>query len=520
MEKTSYDDIPYNCVPASRLQPDRLASVATLFGMTPPPVRTCRVLELGCANGSNVIAMGYALPQAQCTGIDLSARQIEQGEALLSLANLPNVTLKQMNIMDIDAGFGQFDYIIAHGIYSWVPEAVQDKLLAICKQNLAPDGVAYVSFNTRPGWNMRSTIRDMMLYHAQQFDDTQTQIEQMKALLKFLADAGKDDKTLHGLFYQKEFNIFKELPNEYLFHEFLEEYNQPVYFYEFAEHAGRHGLQYLGDTDVQTMFSEEVIPKGAGKLQNLSLNHREQYFDFINNRMFRHCLLCHQEIKLRRNVYPNMMKQFHIASQLRAVDDIDLFSNKPQKFEKADLGGVEEDAPLAKAALLYLSERWPQAVGFSELLQQACLRLNGRALPPAELEEQEQQLAEPLLKCYLGGVIEAFTCPPRCTIDLNPRPEVSALARVQISRGNFSVSSLRAGQLQLPPVYQDIVPFIDGRHDRAALIALLRDLTEKGVIVAQHKGQAVAREEVSDALLHDLLQGVLTTLARSALLVA
>src|SRR5260370_36089437 len=166
---TSYDELPYDDKPIRATHPDNLAAIATLYGMTPPPLDRCRVLELGCAAGHNLIAMAISLPEARFTGIDLSPRQIADGQATVAALGLPNVKLQALSVLDMDDAFGQFDYIIAHGIYSWVPAAVQDKVLSVCARNLATDGVAYGSYNTYPGWHQRGMVREMMNYHVRQF---------------------------------------------------------------------------------------------------------------------------------------------------------------------------------------------------------------------------------------------------------------------------------------------------------------------------------------------------------------
>src|SRR5438093_4154914 len=138
--RTTYDEVLYPSHTHSQTHPDRLATIATLFGMTPAPVDGCRVLELGCGDGGNLIPMAFGLPGSEFVGIDLAARPIGSGQALVEALGLKNITLRPLDIMQISSDFGRFDYIIAHGLYSWVPPAVQDKILAICKANLAPEG--------------------------------------------------------------------------------------------------------------------------------------------------------------------------------------------------------------------------------------------------------------------------------------------------------------------------------------------------------------------------------------------
>src|SRR6266851_5993395 len=151
----SYDEVPYHSFPFADSHPDRLATVAHLFGLTPPDPQTARILELGCASGGNLLPMAELYPQGRFIGIDLSERQIAAGQQAVTAVGLTNLELRQASILDVDASWGQFDYVIAHGVFSWVPEPVQDKILSICHTNLQPNGIAYISYNTLPGWHMR-----------------------------------------------------------------------------------------------------------------------------------------------------------------------------------------------------------------------------------------------------------------------------------------------------------------------------------------------------------------------------
>ena len=148
--QTDYDEVPYPSLSYAQTHPDRLATIATLLGLQPAPVTHCRVLELGCAGGGNLLPMAQGLPGSEFVGLDVSEAQITAGQTLRQALGLNNLTLTQMDILDVPAGLGQFDYIIAHGIYSWVPPQVRDKVLQVCQDHLAPQGVAYVSYNCYP----------------------------------------------------------------------------------------------------------------------------------------------------------------------------------------------------------------------------------------------------------------------------------------------------------------------------------------------------------------------------------
>ncbi len=162
--------------------------------MTPAPIEKCRVLELGCAQGGNLIPMAFNLPECEFLGVDLSPNQIAAGCEMISAVDLKNITLKQVNLLDFNESEGIFDYIISHGVYSWIPENVQEKIFHICRTQLNPQGIAYISYNTFPGWKMKGMIRDMMLYHSSGIKDPETKANQARALIAFLSDVVTAEK--------------------------------------------------------------------------------------------------------------------------------------------------------------------------------------------------------------------------------------------------------------------------------------------------------------------------------------
>jgi 2-polyprenyl-3-methyl-5-hydroxy-6-metoxy-1,4-benzoquinol methylase len=160
-----YDSVPYPSLAFLQTHPDRLAVLGTLYGMIPPPVEHCRVLEMGCGDGSNLIPMAYGLPGSEFMGVDLAANPVERAQQRVRRLDLKNIRIEQMDLMEIDANFGKFDYIIAHGVYAWVPEPIQKKILEICGANLSANGVAFVSYNTSPAGHVRQALRQMMQFH-------------------------------------------------------------------------------------------------------------------------------------------------------------------------------------------------------------------------------------------------------------------------------------------------------------------------------------------------------------------
>ncbi|MBC7911996.1 MAG: methyltransferase domain-containing protein, partial [Pyrinomonadaceae bacterium] len=240
----SYEEVLYPSYLHVQTQPDRLATMAAFYGMQPAPVEKCRVLELGCSDGSNLIPYAFHLPESEFIGIDLAARSVAIGQKRIEALGLKNVQLRVFDVMDVDESFGQFDYIVAHGLFSWVPPEVREKILDICRRNLSPQGVAHVSYNAYPGCHFRDMTREMMLFHVRNVTDPQERIVQAIALIKFLSESFAET-DLYRMFIKNELESLLERRQEQIFHDDLEQFNQPYYFHQFIEKAAAHDLQFL-----------------------------------------------------------------------------------------------------------------------------------------------------------------------------------------------------------------------------------------------------------------------------------
>ncbi len=517
LDQMSYDELPYTCSAMPYAQPDRLATLATLFGMTPPAVATCRVLELGCCDGSNIIATAHQLPQAECWGIDWSAQQIAHGQALVKTLGLQNITLKQLNILEIEENLGQFDYIIAHGIYSWVSAPVQAKIFQICKHHLTPQGVAYISYNTKPGWNVRDILRDMMRYYGAAVD-TPKRTEQLKTLLQLIAKTINAEQTAYNQVVHEELTHFAQLPEHFIFKEFLEEEHQPEYFHQFIAKAHSHGLEYLADAFLSTMLVSNFPPTVAEELQVFQshLIYQEQMMDFLRNRRFRHTLLCHQDTPLNRHLSPAVLNYFYIASSLQPVANM----AKPlQQFANTQ-GSVSTEQPIIQLALQYLSQQWPKAVAFTELVAQ----IKSHQDDPPSVQEQAI-LADALFNCYAKGLMDWYTQPPQLISTITTYPQASSLARWQ-AQHSHRVTNQRSEVVTIENgICLRLLPYLDGTHDQTALLRQLNEWVEQGLLTIhikhQETGEAINlpaenRQEILEKLLVDALQ----LIAQTALLVA
>lgn len=502
--ETPYDVVPYPGQLLAQTHPERLATIGKLFGMTPAAVTNCRVLELGCGSAENLIPMAWALPESQFTGVDLAGSAIQQGQELVTHLGLKNCRLIHEDILKIDATWGQFDYIIAHGVYAWVPEAVRNQLLAICHQCLAPQGIAFISYNAYPGAHLSAMLREMMLFHVRDFTTPQERIQQALTLAKLVAGPHPSIANPVQDWLQTETQrLLNNHPGQ-AYHDELATVHAPVYFTDFIEHARRHELQFVGEADFQDMSDRPFSDEGQQALKQLAGDRirREQYRDFFKLRRFRQTLLTHATTNVATAPDPTAVDAMLVRLFLPTVaSNTDLNAQVTTTFSTQPRGQVQTDLPLGKAALHHLIAEYPQALPLTELLTAARAKLAIAGLALADIESDRRVLSGFMLQLYESGVTRLHTWVADLPRKAGPQPTASPLARWQIARGP-RVTTLKHQSVEVEDLIgQLLLGLLDGTRDRAALCeALAAGLEARGVQLNQEQTAAALREELSTGL--------------------
>ena len=374
----AYDAVPYASHPFPQSAPENLEAIAHLFGLAACPPAQARVLELGCASGGNLIPLAARYPGLQAVGIDLSTVQVQQGLQDIARTGLTNVTLKNMNLEAVDASLGQFDYIICHGVYSWVPPAVQTAILRIASENLAPNGVVYISYNTYPGWKAREIVRDAMLLRGADRATPAEQLSYARGMVEFLHDMARDGSVLKKTL-EETMPTIQNGQDYYLIHEFLEACNAPCYLKDFVAAAGVQGLAYLGDAEPSTMFVSNYGDKVATPLLKECGNSQvmlEQYIDFIVNRQFRQTLLVKQSraADVRYQLDHVRFRQMAYAAFFQGDEPITL-AGGPVQCKAWRNVVVSLHTPVRKALALTLNAHYPATLFHEELVAAVCSTL-------------------------------------------------------------------------------------------------------------------------------------------------
>ena len=299
MQQTIYKELGYKSYPFPFTTPAYLEAYGTLVGLKPPIAKTARVLELGATYGGNIISQAVHNPEATFVGIELSQDQVEKGNKIISDAKLDNVSLLQGDILNFDESLGNFDYIIAHGFYSWISDEMKDKLLDIISHHLADNGIAYVSYNTYPGWHTMEEVRQLMLFANRGYDELTHKEKVLRGktvgslvgaqILNYDNLKERNSKFLGAL------RSVMQKDDYYVGHDHLEPHNDPCYFYQFNDHLKAHNLSYVCDADLTLSMVRTYDESIADKLEKLAPNSQadqEQYLDFMLDTTFRKSIIC------------------------------------------------------------------------------------------------------------------------------------------------------------------------------------------------------------------------------------
>lgn len=501
----SYDDLPYESLPLPDTHPDYLRAIARLYGVAAAPMAACRVLELGCAGGGNLLPLAWYFPGSQCTGVELAQGHVNEANGLISELRLNNVRVLHRSITDSMDDLGEFDYILAHGVYSWVPRPVQDRLLEICGQHLAPNGIAYISYNTLPGWHVRGLLRDALLTYCAPNGPASQRLAQAHTLFDLMEPALRAQTSLDAQLALQEIDYLRRAAPSYVYHEYLEEINEPLHFGTFMQRAADAGLAYLADAELWTMFPDTLGSDAAAAFAAVPDRlQQEQMLDLARLRKFRRSLLVRKDISVRSTPDLAALETLAYFAEVSSPEEIDLGNNTAQNFSGPSSNIYSVSQPLAKAALMLLTMQYPQAIGWKELEQRATelVTAHGGSLGNDATDTYRTEFFSLIAYQAVRPTLEIHAA-----IDaLAARPCAHPLARAQATRGRI-VASLRHTAVELDTLSVTLLSYLDGTRSLPELASLMAS-------ALQQQGQTLA----DSAAIESACAQMLWTFARQGLL--
>ncbi|MCH5052355.1 methyltransferase regulatory domain-containing protein [Pectobacterium aquaticum] len=523
----SYDRQVYESCAFPFSSPGHLRAAAQLYGVESVPLANARVLELGCAGGGNLLPFALAYPDAYVVGVDLSAMQIGQGQELVAELGLKNLHLHAMSLTDITPEFGEFDYIITHGVFSWIPPEVRSGMLRVMRENLSPNGIAYISFNTYPGWKAGDVIRDAMLLHSHGLQDDETRLSSAKAVLGLFSDGIASNNPMSSAL-SGVVNQLRGLSDYYIVHEYLESFNSPCYLLEFADMLQQNGLEHVGDAEVHTELA-------AVYGQNVQLNHsliaigqprvmRQQYLDFAVGRNFRKSIVVHQARAEQVKISPDLeyLMTFHWAGYFEETPYEAGSGRGTRRFVNHSNVDVLTSNATVLTIIQSLTDVWPATLDTNALVIR--VKTNSGC---DEADARKQVQAALLVLFNLNRL--RYSLEPGPYTDYNKtaalaQPNlVPSLAALVAKRQTASFGVLPYNlwhetiNLKLNETEKYILPYLDGSRTVTELRALLRDALHHGW-TPNTDGVSLKGQRNLDTVAGKILTNLLNLLHKTALL--
>lgn len=470
MEPTTYDQVRYPGKFYPQSSADRLATLGRLCGLQTTLPTKCRLLELGCGDGGNLIPQALAFPQSRFVGVDLAASAVEDGRRTIGALGLENIELHVGDIADFDPGPEPFDYITAHGVLSWVPAEVRQALMAICGRCLAPQGVAYVSYSALPGGYLRNVPRDLMRFHTRAIADPQLRPRAAREAVEFMLAAVPGNAFTRELI-EREMAGF-EGKDYFLLHDLLADENEPLYFLDFIDAAAECGLQFLAEAEFGAMSTAAYPPRVKHQLDALASRlEREQYVDFIQLRRFRQTLLCRKDLTVDLAVTGERLAGLHFSTRIRPVrPDADPRAVGALDFKHPYQGSFRTDEPEAKALALVLAGGDRRGMSFDELEAGVARTLQQPRAPDQPLR---RALVSALLSLYARDLVEIHATRWEFSSTVSARPSASPYVRWLAERG-APVVNAALGTFFLPtPLLRRLVMLLDGTRSSDDLLEAL-----------------------------------------------
>lgn len=504
MATDPYDLLPYECRAVSHTHPARLATAALLKGRECAPPARCRMLELGCGDATNLLPLAVSYPESRFVGVDRSAVMIDAGRRVVRELRVTNVELVCADIAELGAGIGPFDYVVAHGVFSWVSDAARERMVAIFAEELSEAGVGYLSYNAQPGWGIRGYLRDLLLLHTRGIDDVAEKVRCARehlARLHALRVGGAADPYAELL--AQMIGALLERSDGYLLHEYLAEHNRAFSIVEMMDVLEARGLRILDDLVRATVdeVSHDMLEVQLYR-DGLPAREVEAAGDLLTFRQLRASLIG-RDAPLRVPSPQRIFESCEMAAALRPLDLAPWDADQEQRFETRQGAAITAKTPLLRAALTLLGDAYPASMRPRELLERGARLLAAHMPEPPELKPEDAEEAFLDLMRLRGlGFVELRAHPMPLVTRIGERPAVSPLTRIEAARGRPVTNALHE-PVALDATTAAVVALLDGTRDVAAIAEALGE------------GERRSPEQV-----RELVRAALRGLARSGLLVS
>ena len=515
--RRAYELVPYHSRAVPLSHPDHLCLAGFLGGLRPAHPERARILEIGCGDAGNLLPLAYHLRGGELVGVDASAGAIDRGREAARRLGLDHLTLRHASIAELAPDeLGTFDYVISHGVLSWISDDDRQALLALVAQVLDPDGVAYVSYNTPQGWAVRGQVREVLRRHAAGVEDPRERVARARALIGVLAERVVTGEHPYGHLLLAELRLAASAEDDYVLHEYLSPHNQPLSFRELRGLAADHGLAPLKELSEATRDPRLELDLRAQLARHADDDEVEECADLLTFRQLRATTLARADTPRRPTGLGEVLSFGRYVAPLVPEDpDVWIGPRVPATFHTPSGQVITIADPLPKAALLALAAAWPRGLSFDELLREAVDRVRSSPQPLELDEEAMDRFALELLSLRTAKIVHVTPRALRQPRSEAEQPELSPLTRLEAERGDAVTTPYHA-LVPLDELDRHLAQRLDGTRTLPEVVTGMVEAIERGEIALvdrQHEWPA----ERARALLEERTQRLALLAERCAL---
>jgi len=321
-------DVAYTTNFYREITPAWLATSCLLLGQRPPDVtRPFRYADLGCGHGFTALVIAATCPEAEVWGFDFNPAHVEWATRLAAEAGLANAHFAEASFADLaarpEAALPSFDFMVSHGVLSWISPENRRLMVEVIRQRLRPGGLAYVSYNVTTGWAGMVPLRVLMRMLAVA-NPARTDLA-AAGILDFIDRM----KAAGALFFQANPRVETRLDDirkqdpRYIAHEYLNRDWHPVMFAEVAEAMAEAKCGFFGSATLSENVDALAAPPGMVPLLAESGDPvlRETLRDFASAQAFRRDLYRRGLSPIPASEHQIMLDELAIAPMGQTVPD-------------------------------------------------------------------------------------------------------------------------------------------------------------------------------------------------------
>lgn len=509
-------DEPSISEPTDAASPRKVALASWLQGGSRPRIDGARVLEVGCRDGANLLALAHYDRESTFVGVDVDDVAVSRATAAareICLENVRFITIELDAPPDLGA---PFDVVLVRDFVARIGEHDRTATLSAARARLADGGVLYVDHPTAPGHSLAAEVRSMLAPTAGEgsFEERMARVKTAATTLRaMLAKSGHPYAAMLG----EELERVASSSSARILRDVIDGPRAVLRHRDVVALASSVGLRFVGDAEPHR--ASAVLPEELRiELERLGLRDAslDQAADVLRCRAWRASIFCRDDAPIAQPPGAEVLDELHLHAAPSPVSPaVRLGPGIEEAFQGARGERIASSDPLFKAAMIVLHAAHPKPLRFADVVSRAVMRLRNEGAEGEPSDDQLAGFAHDIWTLYRGGAIDLLL-DPRIPSE-SGEASLHALARFEARRRESLTTPLHT-QLSLSPFDAVLVRALAEGVDRSSLADVLAAVASSGELPIEIGGARVTDPVLLDPMMRGLADRSLVKLARAGLM--